>query len=92
MLLDIGSVVGGIALAVVGFVVVILVCVVTLRLLAAILPSYQDGHATPSLHDPEPEVVPSADAVAPAADAVAPAAEVVGEDPSDPQADAGAVG
>ena len=42
MLLDIGSVVGGIGLAVIGFVVVILVCVVILRLLAAILPSYED--------------------------------------------------
>jgi len=85
VLLDIGSVVGGIALAVVGFVVVILVCVVILRLLAAILPSYQDRYATPSPDDPEPEVAPSADAVAPAA-------EVVGEDPSDRQADAGAAG
>jgi hypothetical protein len=42
MLLDIGSVLGGIGLAVVGFVVVILVCVLILRLLAAILPSYED--------------------------------------------------
>ena len=42
MLLDIGSVLGGIGLAVVGFVIVILVCVVILRLLAAILPSYED--------------------------------------------------
>jgi hypothetical protein len=42
VLLDIGTVFGGIGLAVVGFVVVILVCVVILRLLAAILPSYED--------------------------------------------------
>ncbi len=42
MLLDIGSVLGGIGLALVGFVVVILVCVVILRLLAAILPSYEE--------------------------------------------------
>jgi hypothetical protein len=45
MLLDIGSVLGGIGLAVVAFVVVILVCVVILRLLAAILPSYEDRDA-----------------------------------------------
>ena len=42
MLLDIGAVLGGIGLAVVAFLVVILVCVVILRLLAAILPSYED--------------------------------------------------
>ncbi|HVC42625.1 MAG TPA: hypothetical protein VND54_11665 [Candidatus Saccharimonadales bacterium] len=42
MLLDIGSVLAGIGLAVVAFLVVILVCVVILRLLAAILPSYED--------------------------------------------------
>ena len=41
MLLDIGSVLGGLGLAVVAFLVVILVCVVILRLLAAILPSYE---------------------------------------------------
>lgn len=45
MLLDIGSVLGGIGLAVIGFLVVILVCVVILRLLAAILPSYEDRDA-----------------------------------------------
>jgi hypothetical protein len=45
MLLDIGTVLGGIGLAVVAFVVVILVCVVILRLLAAILPSYEDRDA-----------------------------------------------
>jgi hypothetical protein len=41
VLLDIGSVLGGFALAVVAFVVVILVCVIVLRLLAVILPPYQ---------------------------------------------------
>jgi hypothetical protein len=45
MLLDIGSVLGGLGLAVVAFVVVILVCVVILRLLAVILPSYEDRDA-----------------------------------------------
>jgi hypothetical protein len=45
MLLDIGSVLGGIGLAVVAFAVVILVCVVILRLLAAILPSYEERDA-----------------------------------------------
>jgi Na+-transporting methylmalonyl-CoA/oxaloacetate decarboxylase gamma subunit len=45
VLLDIGSVLAGIGLAVVAFVVVILVCVVILRLLAAILPSYEDRDA-----------------------------------------------
>jgi hypothetical protein len=53
MLLDIGSVLGGIGLAVVAFAVVILVCVVILRLLAAILPSYEDRDA--------PEVSPEPD-------------------------------
>ena len=41
MPLEIGSVLGGLGLAVVAFVVVILVCVVILRLVAAILPSYE---------------------------------------------------
>jgi hypothetical protein len=45
MLLDIGSVLIGIGLAVVAFLVVILVCVVILRLLAAILPSYEERDA-----------------------------------------------
>lgn len=53
MLLDIGSVFGGIALAVVAFVVVVLVCVVILRLLSAILPPYQGpyGEAAPEKSD-----------------------------------------
>ncbi len=42
MLLDIWSVLGGVGLAAVAFIVEILVCVVILRLLAAILPSYED--------------------------------------------------
>jgi len=45
MLLDIATVLGGIGLAVVAFLIVILVCVVILRLLAAILPSYEDRDA-----------------------------------------------
>jgi hypothetical protein len=56
MLLDIGSVLGGIALAVVGFLVVVVVCVVILRLLAAILPSYEDRAASaggPAPDEPE---------------------------------------
>jgi hypothetical protein len=56
VLLDIGSVLGGIGLAVVGFLVVIVVCVVILRLLAALLPSYEDrvtGSSESSRSDPE---------------------------------------
>ena len=45
ILLDIGSVLAGLGLAVVAFLVVILVCVVILRLLAAILPSYEERDA-----------------------------------------------
>jgi hypothetical protein len=45
VLLDIGSILGGFALAVVAFVVVILVCVIILRLLAVILPPYQGPYA-----------------------------------------------
>ena len=52
MLLDVGSVLGGIGLAVVAFVVVILVCVVILRLLAAILPSYEARDAPVASDDP----------------------------------------
>ncbi len=54
MLLDIGSVLGGIGLAVVAFLVVILVCVVILRLLAVILPSYEarDAAALASREEP----------------------------------------
>jgi hypothetical protein len=53
MLLDIGSILGGIGLAVVAFVVVILVCVVILRLLAAILPSYEDRDAPEVSREPD---------------------------------------
>jgi len=53
VLLDIGTVFAGIGVAVVGFVVVVAVCVVILRLLAAILPSYEDRDA--------PEVSPEPD-------------------------------
>lgn len=53
MLLDIGSVLGGIGLAMVAFVVVILVCVVILRLLAAILPSYEDRDAPAVAQEPD---------------------------------------
>jgi hypothetical protein len=67
MLLDIGSVLGGIGLAVVAFVVVILVCVVILRLLAAILPSYEDRDAPAAPDDPVAE-----DAAAPVGDARVP--------------------
>src|SRR5580704_8813001 len=55
MLLDIGSVLGGVGLAVVAFVVVILVCVVILRLLAVILPSYEDRDARAASNDPVAE-------------------------------------
>jgi hypothetical protein len=53
VLLDIGSVFGGIALAVVAFVVVILVCVVILRLLSAILPPYQGPYREAALEQSE---------------------------------------
>jgi hypothetical protein len=41
VLLDIGTVLAGIGLAIVAFIVVIVVCAVILALLAAILPSYE---------------------------------------------------
>lgn len=53
MLLDIGSVFAGIGLAVIGFVIVIVVCVVILRLLAAILPSYEDRGGRAAGETPE---------------------------------------
>ena len=70
MLLDIGSVLGGIGLAVVAFVVVILVCVVILRLLAAILPSYEDRDAKEAQAAPDDPV--AEEASAPAGDARVP--------------------
>jgi hypothetical protein len=74
MLLDIGSVFGGIGLAVVAFVVVILVCVVILRLLAAILPSYEDREAQVAPDDPVAEEV------------AAPASEALPDGDEEPQA------
>ena len=70
MLLDIGSVLGGIGLAVVAFVVVILVCVVILRLLAAILPSYEDREAqvAPDDHAAEEVAAPESEARVPDGD------------------------
>jgi hypothetical protein len=63
VLLDIGSILGGVGLAVIGFVVVILVCVVILRLLAAILPSYEDrsapAGADPAQDRPDHEETPT---------------------------------
>jgi hypothetical protein len=85
VLLDVGSVVGGIALAVVGFLVVIVVCVVILRLLAAILPSYEDRET--SRDDPEAGPALTTDA----ADEAVPAADGLADGgPIDPDADAGA--
>ncbi len=70
MLLDIGSVLGGAGLAVVAFLVVILVCVVILRLLAAILPSYEDRDgATAADHANDPV---AEEAAAPAGEARVP--------------------
>ena len=73
MLLDIGSVLGGLGLAVVAFLVVILVCVVILRLLAVILPSYEDRDAA-AADSPEPDAAPEDDA-APPSEALIPGAE-----------------
>jgi hypothetical protein len=67
MLLDIGSVFGGIGLAVLAFVVVVAVCVVILRLLAAILPSYEDRDARAAL-PAGPEADEVTDSVDPAPD------------------------
>jgi hypothetical protein len=69
MVLDIGSVLGGIGLAAVAFVVVMLVCVVILRLLAVILPSYEDRDAPVAPADSVSE-----DAAAPASEARVPEA------------------
>jgi hypothetical protein len=67
VLLDIFSILGGVGLAVVGFVVVILVCVVILRLLAAILPSYEDrsapAGAEPARDRPDHEETPTPETV-----------------------------
>ena len=75
MLLDIGSILGGLGLAVVAFLVVILVCVVILRLLAVILPSYEERDAA-ALAAPEgPATAPEAE---PATEAPAPDASELG--------------
>ena len=70
MLLDIGSVLGGVGLAVVAFVVVMLVCVVILRLLAVILPSYEDRDAAAAVDAPvsEEEPAPASEARVPGGD------------------------
>jgi hypothetical protein len=83
VVLDIPSVLGGVGLAVIGFVVVILVCVVILRLLAAILPSYEDrsdhAGADPADDHPTDEEASPLDA---AAEPSAPAAGGSENDPS----------
>jgi hypothetical protein len=87
VLLDIGSVLGGIGLAVVGFIVVILVCVVILRLLAAILPSYEDRTASGDAGEaPDVDAAGSTTATDPDTDTpgvgAAPAAEPSGAAPA----------
>jgi hypothetical protein len=62
VLLDIGGVLAGIGIAVVGFVIVVLVCVVILRLLAAILPSYEDRSGPASEASPEDDACSPGDA------------------------------
>jgi hypothetical protein len=74
MLLDIWSVLGGIGLAAVAFVVVILVCVVVLRLLAAILPSYAERDAARLAASEEPASVADPE----------PASEALGADTAEP--------
>jgi hypothetical protein len=67
VLLDIGSILGGVGLAIIGFLVVILVCVVILRLLAAILPSYENrsagADADPADDRPDHEETPAPEEV-----------------------------
>jgi hypothetical protein len=84
MLLDVWSVLGGIGLAAVAFIVVILVCVVILRLLAAILPSYEDRDALaagPGEGVPEEAAAPAGEALVPGADEEAPAPQQDDEAP-----------
>ena len=57
MVLDLGGVFLGIAIAVLGFVVVVLVCVIVLRLLAFVLPPPRDD-----LTEPEPPAATAGDA------------------------------
>jgi hypothetical protein len=84
MLLDIGSVLGGIGLAAVAFLVVILVCVVILRLLAAILPSYEERDAARLAATAEPV---AGDVSAPGIEAPVPGTG--GADPGAAEADPG---
>ena len=79
MLLDIGSILGGLGLAVVAFLVVILVCVVILRLLAVILPSYEERDAAPLAAPEGPATAPESE---PATEAPAPDASVLGTQPA----------
>ncbi len=79
MLLDIGSVLGGFALAVVAFLVVILVCVIILRLLAVILPEYQGPYSEAATPD-EP-----APAEADGAGDPLPGAQAAGDASADPE-------
>jgi Na+-transporting methylmalonyl-CoA/oxaloacetate decarboxylase gamma subunit len=78
ILLDIGSVLGGVGLAVVAFVVVILVCVVILRLLAAILPSYEDLSARAESRAPHDAV--AGEEAADDAEATVPDADVASKE------------
>lgn len=82
MLLDIGSVLGGLGLAVVAFLVVILVCVVILRLLAVILPSYEERDAAALAAPEEPASVAEAEPAteAPAPDTAEPGSQRAGID------------
>ncbi len=70
MALDIFSVVGGIGLAVVGFAIVILICVVILRLLAAVLPSYEGRTAVAGTAEPGDAITAEQDVSAPEAAAL----------------------
>jgi hypothetical protein len=86
VLVDIGSVLGGLGLAVVAFVVVILVCVIILRLLAVILPPYQGPYGqagTPE--NPAVDEVTDPDAPAPETEVTktpAPPIEAAAPDPA----------
>ena len=68
MVLDIGTVFAGIGLAIVGFIVVIVVCAVILALLAAILPSYEGRTTAEKREKVDAEGAEAADS-APAEDA-----------------------
>jgi hypothetical protein len=89
VLLDIGSVLGGFALAVVAFLVVILVCVIILRLLAVILPPYEGPYQEAAKPDEAAAGDGTASAVPPpdaeTRDAVAPASDATAADTSGAQ-------